>query len=64
MAPDTEYTTLLVQRRGDGVSWIKLNRPKLYNAVSMKMLSELMDAVKELDADPSVKVHDSGFSEC
>lgn len=64
MSLDTTYSTLLVQRRGDGVCWIGLNRPKLFNAVNMKMLSEVINAVKELDADPSVRVHVSSFPMC
>lgn len=62
MVGATSYSTLLVERRGDGVSWIKLNRPKVFNAVNMKMLSELIEAVKELDADKAVKVQLSSFS--
>lgn len=56
MDPNASYSTIVVEKRGDGVSFLKMNRAKVSNAISMKMLSELIDAVNALDSDESVKV--------
>jgi hypothetical protein len=64
MATATKFSTLVVERSGDGVSWIKLNRPKVFNAVTMQMLSELINAVKELDSDKTVKAHPPNLNSC
>ena len=56
MDPNVPYSTLAVHKRDDGVSFLKLDREKVSNAVNMKMVSELIDAVEALDSDSSVKV--------
>ncbi len=40
----------------DGVAKITLNRPKVLNAMNLALLKDLVEALKEADADPSVKV--------
>jgi enoyl-CoA hydratase len=49
------YETLLVERRG-AVGWLVFNRPDAANAMDARMMRELEDAWRELDADPAVRV--------
>ena len=48
----TSYETLLVESRGP-VALVTLNRPQALNALNSQVLSELLDATRALDADPS-----------
>lgn len=48
-----EYANILVDRRGR-VGLAKLNRPKALNALNSELMAELMDALAEMDADPSI----------
>ena len=47
------YTSILVETEGR-VGLVRLNRPEAMNALSFTLLGELMDALLELDADPSI----------
>jgi enoyl-CoA hydratase/carnithine racemase len=49
------YETLVVERRG-AVGWLEFNRPEARNAMDARMMHELEDAWRELDADPEVRV--------
>lgn len=49
------YDTLLVERRGV-VGWLEFNRPAAANAMDARMMHELEQAWRELDADPGVRV--------
>ncbi len=49
------YERLLVERRGP-VGWLIFNRPDVGNAMDALMMTELEQAWRELDADPSVRV--------
>jgi enoyl-CoA hydratase/carnithine racemase len=49
------YETLLVARRGP-VGWLEFNRPDAANAMDARMMHELEDAWRELDADTDVRV--------
>jgi enoyl-CoA hydratase/carnithine racemase len=49
------YETLIVERRGH-VGWLVFNRPTAGNAMDARMMAELEDAWRELDADPDVRV--------
>jgi enoyl-CoA hydratase/carnithine racemase len=55
MASSSTYTSLLVERRGP-VGWLVFNRPDAGNAMDARMLDELEEAWRELDADPEVRV--------
>ena len=46
------YETILVEQRG-AATLVTLNRPQALNALNSQVLSELLDAMKALDADPS-----------
>jgi enoyl-CoA hydratase/carnithine racemase len=49
------YERLLVERRGP-VGWLIFDRPGVGNAMDALMMTELEQAWRELDADPSVRV--------
>ncbi len=49
------YERLLVERRGP-VGWLIFDRPDVGNAMDALMMTELEQAWRELDADPSVRV--------
>ena len=50
-----EPTTVAVEV-ADGVAQLRLDRPEAANAMNRAMWFELRDAMRELDADPSVRV--------
>jgi len=49
------YETLRVEREG-AIGWLIFNRPDVGNAMNARMLAELEQAWRELDADPRVRV--------
>ncbi len=49
----TEYQTILVEIH-KRVGVVKLNRPKMLNALDSVLMSELMEALAALDADPAI----------
>ena len=49
-----EYENILVER-GDGIAVVRLNRPKVLNALSSPLMTELVDALEALDADGAVR---------
>ena len=49
------YTTLLVERKDDGIAVITVNRPDKLNALNRVVIGELEAAITELDADASVR---------
>jgi len=46
---------LVIDKRGNGVAVITINRPKQLNALCDKLMSELNSTLKEFDQDPSVR---------
>ncbi|WP_045234575.1 enoyl-CoA hydratase-related protein, partial [Deinococcus pimensis] len=48
------YEHLLVEKPGGGAGVVRLNRPKVLNALSSAALAEIVAAVGELDADPGI----------
>jgi enoyl-CoA hydratase/carnithine racemase len=51
-----EFKYLIVEKKDDGVAWIKLNRPSVLNALNRGMVSELLAALDEIERDPTVRV--------
>lgn len=51
----TDHTCIDVEI-GDGVAYLRLNRPELHNAFNETMIAELTQAFAALDADPAVRV--------
>lgn len=49
------YTTLLVEKKDDGIAVITINRPDKMNALNAVVIGELDAAIAELDADASVR---------
>jgi enoyl-CoA hydratase len=47
------YETILSETR-DRVGLVRLNRPQAHNALNRTMLTELMQALAEFDADPAI----------
>ena len=51
------YETIKVEKKEEGkVAFVVLNRPERRNAISPKMTSELLQALKELNEDNQVRV--------
>lgn len=50
-----EYQDLIYEK-GDTIATITLNRPERLNAISLPMLNSLSSALRDADADPSVRV--------
>lgn len=49
------FETMLVEQEGP-ILWVRLNRPEVLNAYTSQMGAELVRAIKQADADDSVKV--------
>ncbi len=49
-----EYENILVEQE-DGVAVVRLNRPKVLNALSGPLMTELVEALEGLDADRAVR---------
>ncbi len=49
------YENLLYEKR-DQIAFITVNRPKVLNALNRKTLEELHDCVRQVEADPEVRV--------
>ncbi|MFN5901903.1 MAG: enoyl-CoA hydratase-related protein [Novosphingobium sp.] len=49
------FETMLVEQEGP-ILWVRLNRPEVLNASTSQMGAELVRAIKQADADDSVKV--------
>ena len=50
-----DYKTIVYEVQGK-VAVIKFNRPKALNAINPDMLTELSDAIDNIESDPSVRV--------
>lgn len=48
------YSTLLVDKR-NGVATITLNRPERLNALSLELMTELLAALEDVDADTAIR---------
>ena len=49
----TDYETILIERR-ERVGLVRINRPKVRNALNSTVLNELAEALEAFDADPQV----------
>jgi enoyl-CoA hydratase len=48
------YETILVEKRGDRVAVLTLNRPEALNALNSQVMTEVTSACADLDVDPDV----------
>lgn len=53
---DMEYETIKIEREGDGITWLILNRPEKRNAMSPQMHADCNDALFHLATDPQTRV--------
>ncbi len=51
----TDYEHILVEREEGGVAVVRLNRPKVLNALSVPLMTELVDAMEALDEDRDIR---------
>ena len=51
-----QESTVLVERLGDGVARVTLNRPAARNAVNGALARALGEAVRDVEADPTIRV--------
>ena len=49
------YETILLSKE-DNIAIIKFNRPKVLNAINPTVVSEMIDVLKKIDTDASIKV--------
>lgn len=49
------FETILVETPVEGVGLVRLNRPRHYNALSSQLLTELGDALIQLEADDAIR---------
>src|SRR5690242_4323784 len=54
--PAAANEPILLQRIADGIATLTLNRPVARNALSMALMSELIDSLAALESEPAVKV--------
>jgi enoyl-CoA hydratase/carnithine racemase len=48
--------TDIVYRKADGIAWLTINRPEVYNAIRGKTSDEMGEALQEAAADAAVRV--------
>jgi trans-feruloyl-CoA hydratase/vanillin synthase len=57
MAIDTKtFQTVKVERGGDGITWVTLNRPEKRNAMSPTLHHEMVKVLDDLAVDPETRV--------
>lgn len=55
--PDySRYEHLLFEPRDNGILWITINRPEVYNATNRRLHTELCEVWKDVGLDPDVRV--------
>jgi len=50
-----EYKTIILEKK-DGIGYITLNRPEVFNAISQELIDEFSDALDTVNADFDIKV--------
>jgi enoyl-CoA hydratase len=50
-----EYTTIILEKK-DGIGYLTLNRPEVFNAISNELIAEVNDAVTIVNKDEEIKV--------
>jgi feruloyl-CoA hydratase/lyase len=53
---DKKYETVLVERDGEGITTVTLNRPEKRNAMNPTLHLEMVEILAELEVDPETKV--------
>jgi len=52
---DTDFSTLLLEKRGDGIVTLTVNRPERANSMTPEMFADLAAAASDLSSDPDVR---------
>ncbi len=55
-APTKTWETVLVERTGDGITWVTLNRPEKRNAMNPRLHYDMVEVLNELAVDPETRV--------
>ncbi|MBW2595935.1 MAG: enoyl-CoA hydratase/isomerase family protein [Deltaproteobacteria bacterium] len=50
-----EYNTIILEKK-DGIGYLTLNRPEVFNAISNEVIAEVNDAINIVDKDEEIKV--------
>lgn len=50
-----KYNTILLEKK-DGIGYLTLNRPEVFNAISQELIDEVRDALALVDRDEEIKV--------
>jgi len=50
-----QYNTIILENQ-DGLGYLTLNRPEVYNAISQELIDEVSDALQRVDKDDDIKV--------
>lgn len=50
-----QYNTIILENK-DGLGYLTLNRPEVYNAISQELIDEVRDALDTVDKDEEIKV--------
>jgi enoyl-CoA hydratase len=50
-----EYENIVVERPAEGVALVRLNRPRMFNALTGPLMDELMTALEAMNADESIR---------
>jgi enoyl-CoA hydratase/carnithine racemase len=53
---DPPVATVLLERDGDGVAVVRMNRPESFNAINLDLITGLHAAIDEVNADRSIRV--------
>jgi enoyl-CoA hydratase/carnithine racemase len=50
-----EYKTIILEKK-EGIGYITLNRPEVFNAISQELIDEFSDALEEVNKDYEIRV--------
>ncbi len=51
-----DYKTVILEKNEEGIGTLTLNRPEVFNAISEELTSEVLDALRIVNADADIKV--------
>jgi enoyl-CoA hydratase len=51
-----DYKTIILEKNEEGIGTLTLNRPEVFNAISVELIAEVLDALSVVNADADIKV--------